>query len=183
MAYTVVQTDLPDVLTLEPEVFGDARGFFLESFSLRAFRHAVGLRREFVQDNHSRSTGGVLRGLHYQIQHPQGKLVRVTCGSVFDVAVDMRRSSATFGRWTGVVLSAENKRQLWIPEGFAHGFLVMSESADFQYKTTDYWFQEHERTLLWNDPEIGIEWPLVRPPLLAEKDAGGSPLARAECYA
>jgi dTDP-4-dehydrorhamnose 3,5-epimerase len=182
MPYTVTPTSLPGVLVLEPKVFGDARGFFFESFNARDFNACTGLDVNFVQDNHSKSAKGVLRGLHYQIQHPQGKLVRVTQGEVFDVAVDMRRSSPTFGQWEGVVLSAENKRQLWIPPGFAHGFLVTSDSAEFLYKTTDYWYPEHERSLLWNDPTIGIQWPLQSPPLLASKDAAAQQLRGAVSY-
>ena len=168
---------------IEPKVFGDARGFFLESFNLREFRAATGVTLDFVQDNHSRSQQGVLRGLHYQIQHPQGKLVRVTAGCVYDVVVDMRRSSPTFGQWLGVELSAENKRQLWVPPGFAHGFLVTSEFAEFLYKTTDYWHPEYERSLLWNDPAIGIQWPIATTPLLAKKDLEGLGLAQAESFA
>lgn len=182
MPYTVTPTGLPEVLQLQPKVFGDARGFFFESFNAREFREATGLKRDFVQDNHSRSAKGVLRGLHYQIRHPQGKLVRVTQGEVFDVAVDLRRSSPNFGRSTAVLLSSENKLQLWIPEGFAHGFVVLSETAEFLYKTTDYWHTEHERSLLWNDPALGIDWPLSSPPILAPKDAGGRPLADAEVF-
>lgn len=183
MNLTVTQTALPEVLILEPKVFGDERGFFFESYNARAFEQATGLKREFVQDNHSRSGAGVLRGLHYQIQHPQGKLVRVTSGAVFDVAVDVRKSSPTFGQWVGVELSAANKRQLWVPEGFAHGFVVTSESAEFLYKTTDYWYPEHERSIVWNDPAIGIEWPLQGTPIVAAKDAAGARLAEAELFA
>ncbi len=182
MPYTVTPTNLPEVLQLRPKVFGDARGFFFESFNAREFREATGLERNFVQDNHSRSAKGVLRGLHYQIRHPQGKLVRVTQGEVFDVAVDLRRSSPNFGRSTAVLLSSENNLQLWIPEGFAHGFVVLSETAEFLYKTTDYWHAEHERSLLWNDPVLGIDWPLASPPILAPKDAAGRPLADAEMF-
>ena len=183
MPYTVKQTSLPEVLELQPKVFEDARGFFFESFNARDFENATGLKREFVQDNHSRSAKGVLRGLHYQIQHPQGKLVRVTAGEVFDVAVDLRRSSPNFGKWTSVVLSAQRKNQLWVPEGFAHGFLVLSETAEFLYKTTDYWFPAHERSLLWNDSALGIDWPLAgSEPKLAAKDAAGVPLARCESF-
>jgi dTDP-4-dehydrorhamnose 3,5-epimerase len=174
-------TALPDILLIEPRVFGDERGFFFESYNRRALAEA-GLIAEFVQDNHSRSTRGVLRGLHYQIERAQGKLVRVSAGEVFDVAVDMRRSSPTFGRWMGMALSAENKRMLWIPPGFAHGFLVLSDAAEFLYKTTDYWYPEFERTLLWNDPMIGIDWPLSETPTLAAKDVAGRPLALAEAY-
>ena len=172
---------LPDVLIIEPRVFGDERGFFFESYNRRVLADA-GVDAEFVQDNHSRSRRGVLRGLHYQIERAQGKLVRVTEGEVFDVAVDIRRSSPTFARSVGITLSAENKRMLWIPPGFAHGFLVVSDSADFLYKTTDYWYPEHERTLLWNDPVLGIEWPLAASPTLAAKDVAGQPLALAELY-
>ena len=157
----VTPTAIPDVMLVEPKVFGDERGFFFESWNRRALA-AAGIDAEFVQDNHSRSRRGVLRGLHYQIEQPQGKLVRVVAGEVFDVAVDLRRSSPTFGRWVGVTLSAENRRMFWVPPGFAHGFVVLSESADFLYKTTDYWFPEHERTLLWNDPAVGIVWPVRR---------------------
>jgi dTDP-4-dehydrorhamnose 3,5-epimerase len=177
----VTPTALPDVLLIEPRVFGDARGFFYESWNLRDFT-AAGLDGIFVQDNHSRSVRNVLRGLHYQIEHAQGKLVRVIQGEVFDVAVDIRRSSPTFARWVGVSLSAENRRMLWIPPGFAHGFLVLSEAAEFLYKTTDYWYAEHERTLLWNDPSLGIDWPLSGAPVLAPKDAAGRPLAAADLY-
>jgi len=177
----VVPTTLPDVLLIEPSVFGDQRGFFFESWNRRAFSEA-GVEAEFVQDNHSRSGHNVLRGLHYQIEHAQGKLVRVCAGTVFDVAIDIRRSSPTFGRWIGMELSAENKRMLWIPAGFAHGFLVTSDSAEFLYKTTDYWYPEHERTLLWNDPALAIEWPLDGPPTVAAKDAAGRPLASADLY-
>lgn len=183
MNLTVIPTDIPEVLVLEPKVFGDDRGFFFESFNAKAFEAATGLKREFVQDNHSRSARNVLRGLHYQIQHPQGKLVRVTSGEVFDVVVDLRRGSTTFGKWVGVSLSAENKRQLWVPEGFAHGFMVTSESAEFLYKTTDYWYPEHERSLAWNDPALRIDWPLDGEPVLAAKDAAGKSLADAEVFA
>jgi dTDP-4-dehydrorhamnose 3,5-epimerase len=182
MPYTVTKTAIPDVLILEPRVFGDARGFFYESFNAKDFAESTGLDVSFVQDNHSKSAKGVLRGLHYQIQHAQGKLVRVVQGEVFDVAVDLRRTSPTFGQWVGVRLSADNHRQLWVPPGFAHGFVVLSESAEFLYKTTDYWYPEHERSLLWNDPAIGIDWPLDGPPLLAAKDAAGKLLAEAECF-
>ena len=180
MPYQVTPTPIDGVLMLEPKVFGDARGFFFESFNARDFAQATGLERSFVQDNHSKSSQGVLRGLHYQVQHAQGKLVRVTHGAVFDVAVDIRRASKTYGQWFGLELSAENKKQLWIPEGLAHGFLVTSESAEFLYKTTDYYHPEHERSLLWNDPAIGIDWPLhllSAAPLLAAKDANAPTLA------
>ena len=177
----VTPTAIPDVRLVEPRVFGDARGFFYESWNRRALE-AAGIDAEFVQDNHSRSARGVLRGLHYQVRHPQGKLVRVVTGEVFDVAVDLRRASPTFGRHVAVTLSAENKRMLWVPPGFAHGFCVTSESADFLYKTTDYWYPEHERTLLWNDPALGIAWPVDGTPLVAAKDAAGTPLANAELY-
>ena len=183
MPYTVIHTALPEVMILEPKVFGDDRGFFFESFNQRDFTQATGLNVQFVQDNHSRSGHGVLRGLHYQIQHPQGKLVRVTQGEVFDVAVDLRRSSPNFGKWMGTVLSGENKRQLWIPPGFAHGFVVTSDTADFLYKTTDYWYPEHERSLLWNAPEIGIHWPINEEPKLAVKDTQGKRLVDAEAFA
>jgi dTDP-4-dehydrorhamnose 3,5-epimerase len=178
----VTPTELPDVLEIAPRVFGDERGFFFESWNRRAFE-AAGVPGDFVQDNHSRSRRGVLRGLHYQIEHAQGKLVRVAAGEVFDVAVDLRRSSATFGRAMCRVLSAANRRMLWVPPGFAHGFLVLSEDAEFLYKTTDYWYPEHERTLLWNDPALGIAWPLSGPPVLAAKDAAGRLLADADLYA
>lgn len=174
---------LPEVKLIEPKVFGDARGFFFESFNAREFAEQVQAGVEFVQDNHSRSAKGVLRGLHYQIRHPQGKLVRVIEGEVFDVAVDLRRSSPTFGQWEGVVLSADNRRQLWIPPGFGHGFVVLSELAQFLYKTSDFWYPEHERTLLWNDPDVGVEWPIDFEPVLAAKDAAGVRLADAEVFA
>ncbi len=172
---------IPEVILMEPRVFGDARGFFLESWNRRSFAEH-GLDLDFVQDNHSRSRRGVLRGLHYQIQQPQGKLVRVVSGEVFDVAVDLRRSSPTFGQWVGATLSAENHRLLWVPPGFAHGFYVLSEVADFLYKATDFYAATHERTIIWNDPDIAIDWPLQGEPLLAPKDAAGSPLAEAPCY-
>ena len=178
----VTPTALPDVLLVEPRVFGDDRGFFYESWNRRAFA-AAGIDVDFVQDNHSRSRRGVLRGLHYQVEHAQGKLVRAVAGEVFDVVVDLRRSSPAFGRSLGVVLSAANRRTLWVPPGFAHGFLVLSEDAEFLYKTTDYWFPEHERTLLWSDPALAIDWPLAGPPVLAAKDAVGTPLAGADTYA
>jgi dTDP-4-dehydrorhamnose 3,5-epimerase len=179
----VTPCKLPEVLLIEPKVFGDARGFFYESYNARAFREASGFQGEFVQDNHSKSARGVLRGLHYQIQQAQGKLVRVTAGEVFDVVVDMRRSSPRFGQHEAIVLSAENKRMLWVPPGFAHGFVVTSESAEFLYKVTDYYAPEHERTLLWNDSALGIEWPLDGgQPNLSKKDVEGLPLSAAETY-
>lgn len=176
-----IDTAIPDVFLLEPRVFGDDRGFFYESWNKKTLA-GVGLDVDFVQDNHSKSQRGVLRGLHYQIQHPQGKLVRVVSGEVFDVVVDLRQSSPTFGQWVGYVLSAENKRMAWIPPGFAHGFVVTSESAEFLYKTTDYWYPEFERTLLWNDPTVGIDWPFEGEPLLAAKDAAGALLQDAERF-
>ena len=176
----VIPTAIADVLIIEPRVFGDERGFFYESFNQKAFNAATGLALDFVQDNHSRSAKGVLRGLHYQIRQPQGKLVRATRGAVFDVAVDIRKSSPTFGQWVGVELTEHNHRQLWVPPGLAHGFVVTSESADFLYKTTDYYAPEHERCLLWNDPAIGIVWPLDGEPQLSAKDRLGKPLADAE---
>lgn len=180
----VTATRIPDVLIFEPKVFGDARGFFMESFNGKVFDEAVGRHVEFVQDNHSRSAKGVLRGLHYQIQQPQGKLVRVSNGAVFDVAVDIRKSSNTFGQWVGVELSAENNRQLWVPPGFAHGFLVLSETADFLYKTTDYYAPAHERSIAWNDPTLAIAWPALDVDRqLSSKDEKGSPLAQAEVFA
>lgn len=182
MTYTVFKTELPGVLILEPEVLGDNRGFIFESFNQREFLKATGLNVNFVQDNHSKSSKGVLRGLHYQIQHPQGKLVRITQGAVFDVAVDLRRSSPNFGKWLGVELSAENKRQVWIPPGFAHGFIVTSESAEFLYKTTDYWLPEYERSLLWSDTTVGVRWPIDGDPILAAKDAAGKALEEADVF-
>lgn len=173
---------IPDVILFEPKVFGDDRGFFFESFNNRIFEEATGLKRNFVQDNHSSSAKNVLRGLHYQIQHPQGKLVRVTLGEVFDVAVDIRKNSPTFGQWVGATLSAENRQQLWVPEGFAHGFVVLSDVAEFLYKTTDYWCPEYERSLLWNDQQIGIEWPINEEPMLAKKDSEGLKLNAAELF-
>ena len=179
----VVPTAIPDVLIFEPKVFGDDRGFFMESFNQKIFDEAVGRHTDFVQDNHSRSAKGVLRGLHYQMQHPQGKLVRVTSGAVFDVAVDIRRASPTFGKWVGVELSGENRRQLWVPEGFAHGFLVLSETADFLYKTTDFYMPASERAILWNDEDIGVEWPSVGgSPVLSAKDQAASKFASAEVF-
>jgi dTDP-4-dehydrorhamnose 3,5-epimerase len=179
----VIPTRIPDVLILEPRVHGDARGFFLESFNAQTFHGVTGLDVTFVQDNHSRSSRGVLRGLHYQIRHPQGKLVRVSHGSVFDVAVDLRRSSTTFGQWVGAELSGENFRQMWIPPGFAHGFLVLSETADFLYKATDYYAPEHERSLLWNDPRVGVDWPLDGiEPKLAAKDLAAPQLPACDTF-
>ena len=176
----VIKTAIPDVLILEPKVFGDARGFFYESFNAQAFQEATGLDVEFVQDNHSKSQQHVLRGLHYQVApKAQGKLVRVVQGAVFDVAVDIRKESKTYGMWVGELLSAENKRQLWIPPGLAHGFLTLTESAEFLYKTTDYYAPDHERCIAWNDPEIGIDWPLAGEPLLSAKDRLGVSLANA----
>lgn len=179
----ITPTAIPDVLIVEPRVFGDHRGFFFESFNQRDWQQHTGLDTQFVQDNHSRSVRGVLRGLHYQIQQPQGKLVRVIIGEVFDVAVDLRKSSPTFGKWVGVVLSAENKKQLWIPAGFAHGFLVLSEEAEFLYRTTDYWAPEYERSIAWNDPAIGVAWPDGCEPILSEKDSVAVSFSRAELYA
>lgn len=178
----VIQGGLPGVLILEPRVFSDERGFFFESFNARVFAQATGLSTEFVQDNHSRSQRGVLRGLHYQLQQPQGKLIRVVAGEVHDVVVDLRRSSPTFGRHSSVRLSAENKRQLWVPEGFAHGFLVLSEHAELLYKTTDYYAPAHERCLRWDDPQLAIDWPLSAAPLLSAKDRLGLNLADAELF-
>ncbi len=177
----ITPTAIPDVKLIEPKVFGDERGFFFESYNLRSFASA-GLDVEFVQDNHSRSHRGVLRGLHYQIEHAQGKLVRAIAGAVFDVAVDLRRGSQTFGEHVAIELSADNKKMLWIPPGFAHGFIVVSEAADFVYKTTDYWYPEHERTLLWSDPALHIRWPLASAPIVTPRDAAGSPLDAAETY-
>lgn len=176
-------TNIPDVLIIEPTVFGDERGFFYESYNQKRFTELTGIHRTFVQDNHAKSSKGVLRGMHYQIQQTQGKLVRCTAGAVFDVSVDLRKSSPSFGQWVGVELSAANKRHVWIPEGFAHGYLVTSDSAEFLYKTTDYWVPEHERYILWNDPQIGIDWPLDSEPLLSGKDKLGTLLANAELFA
>jgi len=178
----IIKTDIANVLILDPKVFGDSRGFFFESFNQRVFEEAIGAALPFVQDNHSRSATGVLRGLHYQIVQPQGKLVRVTAGEVFDVAVDIRKSSPTFGKWVGARLSAENKRQMWVPPGFAHGFLVLSDFAEFLYKTTDYYAPEHERCIVWNDPEIAVSWPLQREPLLSQKDIKGVAFRDAEYF-
>ena len=179
----VIQTTIPDVLIIEPKVFGDERGFFLESFNEQTFREKTGVKTQFVQDNHSRSAKNVLRGLHYQVKQTQGKLVRVVLGEVYDVAVDIRRSSPTFGQWTGCLLSEANKRQLWVPPGFAHGFVVLSEMADFLYKTTDYYAPEHERSILWNDPQLGINWKITDKPVLSAKDRAGIPLEEAEVFA
>lgn len=178
----VVQTAIPDVLILEPKVFGDDRGFFFESYNKRTLKEAAGIDLEFVQDNHSRSERGVLRGLHYQIRQPQDKLVRVVAGEVFDVAVDIRRNSPTFGQWVGMTLSAENKRMAWVPKGFAHGFVVVSEYAEFLYKTTDYWAPDFERCILWSDPDLTIAWPLTGPPQLSGKDQKGVLFKDAEVY-
>ena len=182
MPYTVTPTAIPDVLILEPKVFGDSRGFFFESFNAQDFAQATGLKVDFVQDNHSRSAKGVLRGLHYQLQQAQGKLVRVVRGAVFDVAVDIRKSSPTFGQWVGCELTEDNHRQMWVPPGFAHGFVVLSESADFLYKTTDYYAPAYERCIAWNDPAIGISWPAGLTPQLSAKDQAGLPLAQAEVF-
>lgn len=180
----VIKGELEGLLILEPKVFGDERGFFMESFNAKTFAEISGLKPDFVQDNHSRSQRGVLRGLHYQIQHAQGKLVRVVNGRVWDVAVDMRRSSPTFGKWQGVELTAENKRQFWIPAGFAHGFVVLSDTADFLYKATDYYAPEYERSLMWNDPVVGVQWPLEGiTPLLSAKDQAGKKFVQCETYA
>jgi len=179
-----IPSHIPDVVTIEPDVFGDQRGFFMETWQARKFEEA-GIDEMFVQDNHSKSAQGVLRGLHYQIKHPQGKLVRVVAGTVFDVAVDLRKSSPTFGKWVGEILSAENKKMLWIPGGFAHGFYVMSESAEFLYKCTEYYEPEHERCVQWDDPDLAIDWPLIegKAPLLSEKDGAGASLKNAELFA
>lgn len=178
----VVQTAIPEVLILEPQVYGDERGFFFESYNQQKFEALTGVKADFVQDNHSKSAANVLRGLHYQIQQPQGKLVRVVAGEVFDVAVDLRRASNTFGKWVGVILSAENKRQLWVPPGFAHGFLVLKEGTEFLYKTTDYYAPQFERCIRWDDPGIGIEWPLIDDPVLSAKDQLGSDLSNADIF-
>jgi dTDP-4-dehydrorhamnose 3,5-epimerase len=179
----VIPTELPDVLILEPRVFGDDRGFFFEGFNQQAFTEKTGTSVTFVQDNHSRSTQHVLRGLHYQIQQPQGKLVRTLTGSIFDVVVDIRKTSPTFGKWIGCLLSAENKRQIWVPAGFAHGFLVVSDAAEVLYKTTDYYAPQHERCILWNDPDIAISWPMTADPILSAKDQVGVSLKEAEVFA
>jgi dTDP-4-dehydrorhamnose 3,5-epimerase len=178
-----IPTDIPDVIILEPQVFYDARGFFLETYHARKLAE-LGITAQFVQDNHSRSQRGTLRGLHYQIRHTQGKLVRVVSGEIFDVAVDLRRQSPTFGRWTGAILSAENKRQLWVPPGFAHGIYALSETIDLLYKCTDYYAPEWERTIIWNDPQINIAWPLIAgvPPILSPRDLQGRPFAQAEVF-
>jgi len=178
----IIKTSIPEVLILEPKVFGDERGFFYESYNERYFAAKVGINARFVQDNHSRSVRNVLRGLHYQIQQPQGKLVRVTVGEVYDVAVDIRRSSPTFGKWTAHVLSDKNKHMLWVPPGFAHGFLVTSSVAEVQYKTTDYWAPQFERCIAWNDPELDIRWPLQNGPILSGKDRQGPPFGKAEVF-
>ena len=178
----VLATTIPDVLVIEPEVFGDERGYFFESFNQRDFSERTGLQTTFVQDNHSRSEKNVLRGLHYQLLRPQGKLVRVVSGEVFDVAVDLRRSSPTFGKWVTEILSARNKRMLWVPPGFAHGFLVLSDTTEYLYKTTDYWAPEHERSILWSDPDIAIPWPGGAEPILSSKDRAGVQLREAETY-
>ena len=178
----VVQTEIPGVLVLEPKIFGDERGFFFESYNQKTLAELAGITGTFVQDNHSRSGKNVLRGLHYQIRQPQGKLVRVVAGSVFDVAVDLRNGSPTFGNWVGIELSAENKRMAWIPQGFAHGFLVLSEFAEFLYKTTDFYAPQFERCIRWDDPAIGIRWPLAGTPVVSAKDCDGLPLARAEMF-
>ena len=179
----IAATNLPEVFVLEPVVHGDERGFFFESFNQKRFEEAIGRKTQFVQDNHSRSVKGVLRGLHYQIRQPQGKLIRALQGEIFDVAVDLRRHSATFGKWSGTVLSAENKKQMWVPEGFAHGFVATSETAEILYKVTDYYAPQHERSLLWNDAAIAIAWPLDGAPILSVKDRIGAPLAQAEVFA
>jgi dTDP-4-dehydrorhamnose 3,5-epimerase len=179
----IAATAIPGLLLVEPAIHEDARGFFFESFNQKRFEDATGLNIRFVQDNHSRSVKRVLRGLHYQIRRPQGKLLRVTAGEVFDVAVDLRRSSPTFGKFVGIVLSAANKKQLWIPEGFAHGYLVLSDAAEVLYKTTDYYAPEHERCLIWNDPDVGIDWPKDGEPILSAKDRLGLTLSKAEVFA
>lgn len=177
-----IATEIPDVWLIEPQVFGDDRGFFFESFNQKSFGDKIGVTTNFVQDNHSRSSQNVLRGLHYQIQQPQGKLVRVVAGEIFDVAVDIRKSSPTFGQWVGYVLSGENKRQLWIPEGFAHGFVVLSQMAEVLYKTTDYYAPQHERSIIWNDPDLAIAWPIKTDPILSAKDQAGKTFKTAELF-
>ena len=179
----VIQTTIPGVLIIEPKVFGDERGFFMESFNEKTFQERTGVTAQFVQDNHSRSAKNVLRGLHYQIKQTQGKLVRVVLGEVYDVVVDIRKSSPTFGQWVGCLLSEANKRQFWVPPGFAHGFVVLSDTADFLYKTTDYYAPEYERTILWNDPQINIDWKFKGEPVLSAKDQAGVPLEKAEVFA
>ena len=179
----IIQTNIPDVLIIEPKVFGDDRGFFMESFNEKTFKAKTGVTSTFVQDNHSRSAKNVLRGLHYQIKQSQGKLVRVVLGEVYDVVVDIRKSSPTFGKWSGCILSEANKRQLWVPPGFAHGFVVLSDMADFLYKTTDYYAPEYERSILWNDPQLNIDWRITEEPILSAKDKAGKPLDQAEVFA
>jgi dTDP-4-dehydrorhamnose 3,5-epimerase len=178
----VTKTKIPDVVIIEPRIFGDDRGFFYESYNEKAFTEATGITKNFVQDNHSRSQKNVLRGLHYQVQQPQGKLVRVVVGEVLDVAVDIRKSSPTFGQWVSCLLTAENKRQFWVPEGFAHGFVVLSEAAEFLYKTTDYYAPEYERSILWNDADLAIDWQLQGEPMLSKKDQEGTPFKKAEVF-
>jgi len=178
----VIQTSIPDILIIEPAIFGDERGFFYESYNQKVIAEKAGITQTFVQDNHSRSEKNVLRGLHYQVKQTQGKLVRVIAGEAFDVAVDIRKSSSTFGKWVGIVLSADNKRLLWVPQGFAHGFVVLSDSAEFLYKTTDYYAPEYERSIAWNDPDIAIEWPLPGEPILSQKDLRGQFLKDAEIF-
>nr|WP_202950192.1 dTDP-4-dehydrorhamnose 3,5-epimerase [Acidovorax sp. KKS102] len=182
MSMQITRLSIPEVVLIEPRVFGDARGVFYESFNQRAFNEATETSYQFVQDNHSYSRKGVLRGLHYQLQRPQGKLVRVVQGVVFDVAVDLRKSSPTFGKWVGQILSAEHRTLMWVPPGFAHGFLTLSDTSDFIYKTTDYWCPEHERVIRWDDPTLGIEWPLVMSPILADKDAIAPPICSDDLY-
>lgn len=178
----ITATNIPDVLVIEPKIFGDDRGFFFESFNQKLFEKATNVTADFVQDNHSKSTKGVLRGLHYQIKQAQGKLVRVVNGEVYDVVVDLRKSSETFGQWTGVILSADNKRQFWVPEGFAHGFVVLSETAEFLYKTTDYYAPEYERSIRWNDSTLGIDWQCDVDPIVSDKDAHGSSFEKADYF-
>ena len=178
-----IQTTIPDILIIEPKVFGDDRGFFMESFNEKSFAEKTGVKTHFVQDNHSRSSKNVLRGLHYQIKQTQGKLVRVVSGEVYDIALDIRKSSPTFGQWMGCVLSEANKRQLWVPPGFAHGFVVLSDTADFLYKTTDYYAKEYERSILWNDPKLNIDWKIIGEPILSAKDKAGVPFEKAEVFA